>query len=70
MLSMLRYLRTIFFIGGAAMVGYAASEPADAGQLFAMGENFYTGPKFGIIDPVSGSFTQFGSGTFADCYVG
>jgi hypothetical protein len=38
------------------------------GQLYAMGENFITGTKFGIIDPVSGSFTQVGSGTFANGY--
>jgi hypothetical protein len=37
-------------------------------QLLGMGENFFTGPKFGTIDPVSGTFTQVGNGTFANGY--
>jgi hypothetical protein len=72
MLSLLRHLRVVVFIGVAAMVGGAAIRPADAGQLYAMGESpespFFGGPQFGIVNPANGSFTRVGSGTFANGY--
>ena len=54
------------------MVGGAAIRPADAGQLYGMGESpespFFGGPQFGIVNPAGGSFTRVGSGTFDNGY--